>query len=42
MNRRVVAQPFLDDVAHVFGDEEAVHAEILRQFPVRVGRRRRR
>ena len=37
-HRRVVAQPLLDDVAHVFGDEEAVHAEVLRQLAVRVGR----
>ena len=38
VNGRVIAQPFLDDVAHVFGDEKAVHAEVLRQFAVRVGR----
>ena len=37
-DRRVVAQPFLDDVAHVFSDEEAVHAEVLRQLLVRVRR----
>ena len=35
---RVVAQAFLDDVAHVLGDEEAVHAEVLRQFLVRIRR----
>jgi len=35
---RVVAQAFLNDVAHVLGDEEAVHAEVLRQFLVRIGR----
>ncbi len=37
-HRRVVAQPFLDDVAHVFGDEEAVHAKVLHQFLVSIRR----
>ena len=35
---RVIAQAFLDDVAHVFGDEEAVDAEVLGQLAVGVGR----
>ena len=41
-DRRVVAQPFLDDVADVFGDEEAVDAEMTRRAPCRRRARRRR
>ena len=33
-DRRVVAEPLLDDVADVLGDEEAVDAEVLRRARV--------
>ena len=36
-NRGVVAQAFLNDGAHVFGDKEAVDREVLRQLLVGVG-----
>ncbi len=37
-DRGVITQPFLDDIAHVFCDEEAVHPEVACHFPVSVGR----
>ena len=37
-NGRVIAEPFLDDIANVFGDEEAVDAEVRGNALVGVGR----
>ena len=38
MNGGVIAQAFLDHVADILSDEKAVHAKVVRQLAVGVGR----